>query len=207
MSKQRWMYILFMLAGVALYVLIIISVLQSNVLAVIFLALLVSPVTFGLLAWQFEGGLFRVYEVFDPRIQSWAFLSDLFVFPATLAFAALARKQVSEPNLSTNVYWHVISVAVAVAVAVGFHFVDKDSYDDEQLQSPTKVWHDWVTYPVLASALMVVAMPLLANFNSYASAILVLIFSWIGLCIWDGFRPLDPQKLHIRWNVEKFMPQ
>lgn len=182
--KVRWIAICTILA-VSLYVCITTATtLWHNWLVVVMVAWFASPILFLIFALIFEresveaGGrgatVGQVFaSVFNPRKQAWSFLvGDLIILPAAFAVAAL-RWSMSDYRMDLSLlWWWIASFAIGVVAGCGFHYgIDRPEFTKKgmaaSLNSPTKLLHDFVSYPVLIGGLFFVVGPILLDTNGY----------------------------------------
>lgn len=198
-NKLKFM-LLFCLATVALYVMLtLVTIKDGGVILSIFVAWLASPVLFFVLAFLFEsasverggrGNTVRevLGSVFSHEKQAWSFIyGDLILLP--LAFSAAADKwsQVSDRSGLTPVWW-LVCLALGCVAGASFHYkLDKPGYTKlgyvASLNSPTKLFHDFVSYPVLFGGLLFVYGPLVIAtwVNIHTIVILGLVGAWFYL--------------------------
>lgn len=203
--KARWIAICLVLM-VSLYLLITTATtLWHDWLAAVATAWLASPILFPVFALIFEresveaggrGATVRevLTSVFSPRTQAWSFLlGDLVILPGAFAVAAL-RWSTSDYRIDLSVlWWLIVSLAFGVAAGFGFHYgIDKPGFTEKgkaaSLNSPTKLLHDFVSYPVLGGGLLFAVGPIWLDtrWNDLAHdwhlyAILALVAAWLVL--------------------------
>jgi hypothetical protein len=145
----------------------------------------------------------------DPSRQSWAFeFGDAIFLPLAGAMIALLLRHDHTDSFLFSWWWQIIAIAGGIVFALGFRAMDKPSYTELQYDSPAKIVHEFIAYPVLASVLIwgipllwtsfwgfggsgPVIVPILAVFGGVA---------WLGCGIADGTRGLDPHYLHPEWS-------
>ena len=147
--------------------------------------------------------------IFDPRTQSWAFLfgDSLFLpfalWAASQSWVWLGRR---EGQWYQTWWWLCVALAAGIAAMVVFHFIlDAPDYvragHADLLLSPTKQWHDFVTYPSLAAALVYLGIPAIKeDFWGNGKWALGGALVWLLLgVVGDGMiHHVDPAKLHPR---------
>jgi hypothetical protein len=203
----------------------------GSVFYVILVTWVTSPISFYIMAIFFEndpivhGGrgetAIEVFKnVFNLKTQAWSFIfGDIFVLPA--AFVVAAHKWSEMPGLiDPPVWWLVMCLITGSVVGLGFHFwYEKPLYIQqgagESLDSPTKLLHDFVSYPVLFGGLLCVFVPLVVTpsarelpwlqawyLNDSVIKIMLLIAIWSTLGVIDHFRNLIPWG-HPKYAVEQ----
>lgn len=165
----------------------------------------ISPMVMLLLRITLEYGL--PSGLLSPRRQSWTFLfGDTLALP--LAFGAIGSAGIAHDiNTRSDRVLMAWSIGVAVVVTGAFVTFDRPNYtktgNKDRLLSPTKLWHDWIVYPVLVAALVYFGVPVLLSGSSSAGFWLILVglASWIGLGAIDivWIKP-DPSEQHPRWQ-------
>lgn len=134
----------------------------------IFLApIIISPVAMAFIRHQYENGSPK--GMFDFRTQSWAFLfGDSVALPVALS-AALYAVQKDAPEWMYRWWWLLLAVATATIATFGFRTMDKSGYiasgNADRLHSPTKLWHDFVVYPILGFPLFYLGIPAIATLS------------------------------------------
>lgn len=209
MSYQMGLYIVFGLYGPLMYWLLVMNVQRGESLIAPLVVLFVSPILLTFLAVAVEGR--TLSELFDPSKQSWAFMfGDSLALTAAAAIAALAWPRIPQRSWFAGWWWVDISALVGLAAGIRFHLADSTGYRAVGagllLDSPTKIAHDLVTYPVLFGALLCVGLPLLRYRSWHTWAFLLCILVWVGLGVADGQRGLNPFDLHPAWNTQEFRP-
>lgn len=170
-----------------------------------FIPILLSPVAMLVLRLTLEYG--KPSGMLDLRTQSWAFLvGDTVFLPFALAFAALGQRTLSasatDPVWYRSFWWLAAALVVGIVFAFVFRVIlDAPNYVSagaaELLNSPTKIWHDYVVYPALAGGIVHLAVPVVVhNFTGYGWLILVAIGGWGLMGFLDGVRGLNPRHLH-----------
>lgn len=189
-------------------------------------ALLASPVPIGLLAQFYEAprvGETRTlgYILSHWQDQSYAFLfGDTIFLPFAAAMAALAWRQTPALRDSWAASWQWTAASAVLGIAAGFvfrHINDAKVYLPQaagSFNAPTKLFHDWGTYPVLFGGLVCVGIPLIVKVvdtqvpfihlwvaSPYLGLMLSGVILWAGAGAWHdmgrfGHAPLVPQNLH-----------
>jgi hypothetical protein len=158
----------------------------------------------------------RVRNIFNPRLQSWAFLADMFGLAPALGFAVAGWDQIHTWAFHQWWWLALVSAAVGIAASLAFHwFMDRPgclSENPNALRSPTKVWHNWVTYPVLFSAMWALCVPYLFSRHGYFWPVLVFTGVWFAGVGFDALRGMIPRwklsarNLHIPWDEQACKP-
>ncbi|MDB5186691.1 MAG: hypothetical protein JWM07_163 [Candidatus Saccharibacteria bacterium] len=167
----------------------------NGVLAFI-LAWVASPIIFPILAFMLEAGRVEdggrgtslrevVKNVFDTKIQAKSFVyGDTIILPFAFFIAADKWSQMSFKG-ELMIGWFIAGWIVGIAAGFGFHFIiDKPGYKKlghiASLDSPTKLFHDFVTYPVLFGGLFYAFFPLLfaTGLNLHTILILAAVAFW-----------------------------
>ena len=99
---------------------------------------------------------------------------------------------------------HMIALGLAIAIAIWFHFVNEAKvYTKAEMLSPTKLWHDFATIPVLGYFLLLLLFVLMRHFSQLANMktlLAVLVFGLVCLGIWvylsRFYTPTNDLKLH-----------
>lgn len=144
-------------------------------------------------------------NLFSIREQSWAFIfGDWLLLPGAFVIAAL-KWSVADYRIDVSLWWWwwILSLVIGGLAGTWFHFVvDKPAYSRvgraASLQAPTKLLHDFVSYPVLAGGLLFALVPMVfelqwtwsSDWNLYT--ILVLIGLWIAIQFFDKPRARIP---------------
>jgi len=200
---------------------LIVAVQRGNFWMPPLVVLLASPILLASLALTLEG---RGFSIFDLGRQSWAFaIGDSLALTTAFALAALAWRKMPADHWSRSPSWIVASLAIGLLAGAGFHALDTKGYRvvgaGQALLSPTKLAHDFVTYPVLFGGLVCVGVPLLAVWgwwSWYVMSILICVLVWATLVAADvtrgnlwtapGVYRLDPKWLHPAWDAQRFRP-
>lgn len=170
-------------------------------------------------------------SVLNPRTQSWAFLFGDFIFlPLAAALLALAWGYIVMPDLRDTrwIAWIAGSTLLGLAAGAAFHWMDAKTYRAHgaglALDSPTKLAHDFVSYPVLFGGLFCVGVPLLmkiaaacirvtfadGSFGVQPAMALQVGLALGAVALWglmgwfDVKNGLDPKNLHPAWSVSEF---
>lgn len=125
-------------------------------------AIVVSPVIFTGIRKAELGRSFRyvIARVFSHRRQSHAFLyGDLIMLPFAFATVAHAYATTDAGWLNLPTWWILVSGFVGLLGGALFHFaLEAPAYTEAgyraELKSPSKIYHDFVVYPVLLGSLL-----------------------------------------------------
>jgi hypothetical protein len=137
---------------------------------------------------------------------------DALLVPVIMTLAAVVwRDHIRAGSWWRSPWWALLSGAFGIAVAVKFRIDESHVYNALRLQSPSKLAHDFIAYPVLAAALLYVLLPLLvaiwqargrrARGRAWWLAILAvaLIVAFAVLLVLAS-KGLDPTFLHPQWD-------
>lgn len=208
MNKQFSMYIWFALAATALFLIAVALMLEPTII----IGLIPLTVSFGgalVIRWHLEEQPVR--SMFDRKDQSWTFLfGDGLALPVAMLMIGFARSEVAPAGFWLQWNWFLISAGAGLLSGVIFRLADRVRYRrfgaTKTLSSPTKVWHDFVTYPVLFGVTVWAGVPLLIPEYWFWSTVVALaaIVVWIGLGICDAIRDLNPLGQHPEWDTRGF---
>jgi hypothetical protein len=157
-----------------------------------------SPILFLCLAYFFEtsstgsgrgasfGSAFK--SVFSLKKQALSFIiGDILLLPAAAWLAADKWSQATDRSGLTWSWW-VLSLLLGGIAGAAFHYLlDKPGYTNRgyasNLDSPTKLFHDFVSYPVLFGGLLYAFIPLVGAtwINGHTIPIVLLIAGWAVL--------------------------
>lgn len=224
LQSKKWVLGICLVAASSLYVLLAAATVSGEVIYAILLAWLASPILFPVLALIYErfsvehggrGGTAKevMKSVFSHKTQAWSFLyGDTLILPLAFALAA-GRWHEAASYRTVSVWWFVLCLVVGLLVGYGFHYkMETPGYTKagfaESLNSPTKLFHDFVTYPALFGGLLFALGPLIvgpewpSQVNFHTVAILALVGCWafVGMK-WDSERA---QKGLIPWGHPRF---
>lgn len=165
-------------------------------LAVI-VAWVASPIMFFVVAYVCEIGengrgatAAEVFKsVFSPKGQAYSFLiGDFLLLPGALAVAAINWQETSN-QVDLSIWWWLACLLVGVVIGFGWHFkLEKPGYEQAgfaaNLNSPTKLFHDFVSYPVLFGGIMFVFVPMFFHIEWNFIADLPVILISLAIIIW-----------------------
>lgn len=146
----------------------------------------------------FEGG--KPAIGFDPRVDSWAYLfGDFLILPFSMGMAARDAQ-----NVDWLFDWRFITAVIigGCAFSALFRWYDSGNYikdgHRDRLYSPTKLWHDFVVYPVVAGCYLWVTIPALTanSVGGWVSLGGIILFFALGGA--DYVRGLRPERMHPR---------
>lgn len=202
-------------SGVGLYWAMVASIRNGAWLTAALAAFVTSPTVLLVLAGTAERR--SGWGLIDFSRQSWAVLiGDTFALPVAAAVVALGWRRFGDTL--TQWQWSrgrgFLFVAVGVTAGVLFHWWDVTANyipagAGMAANSPTKLWHDLVAYPVLFGALWYGLVPIVFRHRAgwYRWVIVVCGLVWLGLVVRDTFwGHLDPSWLHPAWDVIRFRP-
>lgn len=213
MVSQYIFYTGCMAASIGLFWLLIATIRQGVWWAAALTAFAVSPGIILVLGGTFEQR--SVWGLLDFDRQSWAVLiGDTFMLPLAAAMAALAWKR--QQTIFTR--WQLSLgrglLFFIVGIVAGFTFHTWDSIINyipagagDVVDSPTKVWHDLVAYPVLFGALLYGGIPVVFRRRAtwHRWVIVACSVVWLAMVIRDTFwGRLDPNWLHPAWDAVNF---
>lgn len=156
--------------------------------------------------------------MFNPKTQSWAFLfGDGIFLPAAMLFIALGREGSALPTFADSSMWLVNAGVIGLLAGNIFHIMEVSNYRKQDamdaLDAPTKIWHDYVVYPVLVGTIVWAGWPLLvadwqglwAFFSLWTWLALASVGVWIVLgVVLDGKRGLRVYDMHPAWDKTHF---
>ena len=145
----------------------------------------------------------------NPARQSWAFMfGDAIFLPLAGAMIAILARHNDSPSFVYSWWWQILAIVGGIGFALLFRAADKPNYNELQYDSPAKIVHEFIAYPVLASVL-IWGIPLLwTSFWGFGGSGPVIVpilavfggLAWLGCGIADGNRGLDPHYLHPEWS-------
>ncbi len=188
--------------AIAIFGLLVWSVQAGRTYAAPVMVLLASPVLIAGLAIFVEKR--PIAGLVDFRHGSWSFLvGDMFVLTTAVVICALAWRDIPR-GFYVSWQWILLSAALGTAAGIAFHWWDGKNYVSDgfglSLNSPTKLAHDFVAYPVLFGGLVCVGVPLLSNWSWHTWAVLGCVVIWVVLVLADILRGLSPLNLHPPWD-------
>ena len=215
--RQITMYVMFGITAVAMFVIAtsLYGWSQPWLYAVALVPLVVS--IYGMLAVRAVVEETLPNGMYNPKTQSWAFLfGDSLVLPAAMLFIALGREGSVLPAFADSGKWLFAAGLIGLVLGNGFHMWEVDSYRKQDamdaLDAPTKIWHDYVVYPVLVGTIVWAGVPLLVAdwqglwvfFGPWTWLALASIGIWFALGALDGKRGLRVYNMHPAWDKTHF---
>lgn len=201
-SDRVWFLILAAIIGMSLYLLMIIGFSKGNPWMAAGAVLLASPVAMLVLAANEPNRgatvFARLANLVDFRHGSWAFLiGDVFLLSTMAAVIAVGWRRVDKASwFGSSWQWLLIALAVGVIAGLVFHHNEVGVFSTEALNSPTKLWHDLVTYPVLCGGLVFGLVPM-ARQTPWVWIALALFALWLLAGVADStWHKLNPGDLH-----------
>lgn len=205
---QLAMYIGFAFSAAAMY-LIAIALLFEPTPFVALIPLVVSLVGAAFVRWSLEHT--SVNGMFDLKTQSWTFVvGDGMALPIALLMIGFARSEVVIVGFWAQWQWFIMAAVIGLVGGILFRLMDRPRYLKASagltLASPTKVWHDFVTYPVLLGAVMWAGVPLLMpEYWVWPTVVaIVALIGWGGLGARDAVRQPSPLAQHPEWDTQAF---
>jgi hypothetical protein len=191
------------LIGMCLYAMVVIAFINGNPWVAAGAIWLASPIPMLILAVlepaRGKTVLARLQDAADIHHGSLAFLlGDVVFLPIMAAVIAVGWRKVNLNGWAVSGWWILSALAFGVIAGLVFHHFESAVFSDAALNSPTKLWHDLVTYPVLFGGLTFGFVPMFAQASParwiVASAMLVL---WVLAGVSDGtWHKLVPTNLH-----------
>jgi hypothetical protein len=196
-NKKKFLLILVIL-DVLLYLWLTSAITGGDPWMAAFVCLMASPILFLGLAYFLEtsstghgrgssfGAAFK--SVFSYKKQAWSFIiGDIFLLPAAAWIAAHKWSQIADRSELTWSWW-TLSLLLGGIAGAAFHFLlDTPGYTQRgfasSLDSPTKLFHDFVSYPVLFGGLLYAFIPLVGAtwVNWHTILIVLLVAGWAVL--------------------------
>ena len=208
MKMQLAMYVGFALSAAAMYV-IAVAMLFEPTPFVALIPLVVSLMGAAFVRWSLEYSAMN--DMFDLKTQSWAFIvGDGVALPIAMLMIGFARSEVVIIGFWAQWQWFAVAAAIGLVGGILFRLIDRPRYLNASagltLASPTKVWHDFVTYPVLLSVVVWAGVPLLTpEYWVWPTAVaIVALIGWAGLGARDAVRQPSPLAQHPEWDARKF---
>lgn len=209
MNKQSLLVILLFVWCVVLYSAVVVYGTTGHIVPVVIAALLSSPVLLFALRVTAEEGL--PAGLFDPKTQSWSFLfGDTFLFALfVLPVVVVGHRRIDAHNWYHSGWWIVGCLIIGFVAGYAFHTIDGGNYAkagaELALNSPTKLAHDFVAYPVLLGGLLCLGIPVLLYEFKWLGVLGIVGLLGFGLMVaHDAVSGLDPHKLHPRWDTKNF---
>ena len=145
-------------------------------------------------------------QTYNPRYQSWAYLSDPFTIVLALGLSAAWFEEIQSEFFRSPFWYAFVAPVVGILGSVAYHFtLNRAPYTIRRRRSPTYVLHSWVIYPVFVGTLVGCAVPFFSvNGGKFWTSvhfwiILGCIMVWAAAGVADGMRQktkLDPARLH-----------
>jgi len=151
-------------------------------------------------------GMFRL------RTQSKAFvIGDGFVLPLASFFVTIGWSHGNFVGTAYGESWvRWLCIVAGFVVAIGFRVFDYPRYQVTMntrlaFNSPTKLWHDFVVYPVLVGVMLWAGVSQLIEARSVWTWLTVVsIAAWVLLGFVDMKYPPNPEDQHPAWNSKEF---
>lgn len=206
---QEVLYVLLALFGLVLYVSLVGFAVRGEAMGAPCMVILASPL--GLLVVAAALEMRTPPEVINFQTGSWSLMiGDTFVLTTAAAVAALSWRKAPVKSPRIAVWWVVLCAFIGLAAGIGFHLLDGVGYRavgaEALLNSPTKLFHDFVSYPVLFGGLLCVGLPVLRRKSWHRWVLLGCIAAWAVLVGLDISRGLNPFDLHPAWDADSFVP-
>lgn len=198
MSAKTAFLVLAAFIGMSLYLLMAIGFSKGNPWVAAGACWLASPIAMMVLATAEPNRgtttLARVASLVDFRHGSWAFLfGDTLFLPIMAAAIAIGWRH---NWFGLSWHWLVICLVIGVVVGLAFHHHDASFYSEAAFNSPTKLWHDLVAYPVLFGGLVFGLVPMIRQLP-WVWVALALFALWLLAGVADGtVHKLNPGDLH-----------
>lgn len=181
---------------------------RDQPVAAVAIALLSSPLLLLFLRMFVEDG--RPKGLFNPATQSWAFFfGDVLWLPLAFAAAAFGQRFVPDDSWFRTSWWLGVCVVVGGIAGIVFHKLDQAAYvtagHGQAVMSPSKLAHDFVSYPLLFGGLLFLAVPVVIHHFVWAGAISVAgVLLWGAMGARDMSSPPRPQDMHPKWDTRHF---
>lgn len=205
MNAKKWWIRQFLTLSVFLYaVLTLVVFFYPNLVLTVLVAWLASPILFLVIAFVCErdvngrgatvGQVFK--SVFSLKTQAWSFIfGDLLFLPFALAVAANNWYETNNRVDFSLWWWWFLSLLIGVATGFGWHASEKKGYESsgfgDNLNSPTKLFHDFVSYPVLFGGIVFAFVPMLFHIQWDFIADLPVVLVILSLVAWAGLGVAD----------------
>lgn len=215
MTLQEKLYAGLILWGVFVAVFLVLSVRGGHPLLAFLAVWLASPIPLYFLRFTLEDSWSS--SNFKLSEQSLAFLAgDFIILPLLASFAARGWKKIDKtrknklkPRWYMSGWWMIGSFIIGIVVSAGFHYGEIEAYTSAgyelALLSPTKILHDFITYPVMVGGLVCVAVPVVIK-RPLGSGLIVmgLAAAWLALVGYDAAAGLSPGYFHPKWDPTDF---
>jgi len=152
----------------------------------------------------------RTEMLLHPGGQYKAFyFGDSLCLPGIVLGIWLLGRQMPVPNLTYKRWWHVLWFGIGVAAGVSLHLLDAAShfYTRSMMSSPTKLYHDFVVFPLYIYITFPLAIPALIKSRAgvWPRVVVVGLFViFLGLNYYDGIH--RPHHGHINFDWSHFRP-
>ncbi len=206
--KQYLMYVIFAVVIVVLFLIGLRLVVEMPWLVWAF-PLAVSFGGMTLLRWSLEDN--QPHGMFNGQTQSWAYMiGDGLFLPIAFVAVSIGWRQL-QPDRFDSVHAASICLLIGLVLGLGFHMMDGTYYQmnggEFALSGPSKIYHDFVVYPVLAGVLLWGGVPLLmdATWNKWTIVAVLALAGWGLMGALDAKRGLVPADLHPDWDQRQFI--
>jgi hypothetical protein len=203
--QQTMLCIRGLLAAAVLYLVGVWLVIEDQVWAMFAFPIVVSPLAaYVVRRWIEEvptSGMFAL------KTQSKAFvIGDAVVLPFAFMFATIGWQRT---ELAEHMWVLGAVLLIGFVVAIGFRLFDRSRYQKTArtklaFHSPTKLWHDFVIYPVLFGVMIWAGVPLLIEWSMWTWLTLASIAIWFLLGLVDAMNQPNPEDQHPAWNPKEF---
>lgn len=154
-------------------------------------------VTLGVAAGVSPGGLWLIAIALERRLPRWSseFVTVSIGDPAVavaLAIGSTYSMNAPQPWTSTTVVGAVSALWIVFgAVQLSFE-IRNNFYTTQQGMSPSKLWHQFIVYPVLGSMMWIVVVALVVAPGHLPAKLLTVFFGgvWITCMVIDRRRPV-----------------
>jgi hypothetical protein len=174
---------------VLLYAWLTSAIIGGNRSSAVLVALIASPISFLALALTFEktqagrgeSVIAVIKSVFSFKKQAWSFIiGDLLLLPVVAYWLADKWAIIDDRFRVQPPSWWLLSLLLGVVAGGAFHAMDKKGYAElghaKSIDAPTKLFHDFVTYPVLFGGFLYAFVPMVINSGVSPQAVGVVLF-------------------------------
>jgi len=185
------------LIGVVLFATIAIAFTKGNPWIALGTVWMASPIPLMTIATLIEHR--SLSDVANLQHGSLALLiGDIILLPAMAAFTAVGRRQVNLSGWAGSWWWLFAALAIGVIAGLTFHHMDQAVYAEAAFNSPTKLWHDLITYPILFGGLTFGFVPIIRQASTVKWFATAMIALWFLAVVSDvTWHRLNPVALHI----------